>query len=102
MRVAGKSWNGFRMTSDSKVSSAAFDSGVESGWLLTPARAARIVIAFAVLAVCWHIDGVQLGSLHSASVHALLALLRGLFPPDFSRDFLLIVFRALVSTMATA
>jgi phosphonate transport system permease protein len=91
------------MTSDSKVSSAAFDSGVGSRWLLTPARAAGIVIAFAVLAVCWHVDGVQLGSaLHSASVHALLALLRGLFPPDFSRDFLRIVFRALVSTLATA
>src|SRR5215470_518065 len=103
MPVDGKSWNGFRMTSNFKVSLAAFDSGLESKWLLTPARAAGIVIAFAVLAVCWHVDGVQLGlALHSASVHALLTQLRGLFPPDLSRDFLRVVFRALVSTLATA
>ena len=91
------------MTMNSKIGSVALDNGVEEAWLGTAQRAAGILIAFVVLVVCWRVDGIQLGSmLHSGSLHALLALLRGLFPPDLSGDFLRIAFRALISTLATA
>lgn len=56
-----------------------------------------------VLFICWQVDGVRLAAVFQpATVSALWTFLRGLFPPDLSADFLRTVFRALISTVATA
>lgn len=69
----------------------------------TPRRVAALVAAFLVLVICWQVDGVHLSTVFQRSTaDALWTLLRGLFPPDLSLGFLRIVFRALLSTLATA
>jgi phosphonate transport system permease protein len=92
------------MKNVSNANLAALDnSAFFSGHVWTPRRAAAILLCLLVLVLCWQVDGVHLGSLFQlATVQALWALLRGLFPPDLSADFLRIVFRALVSTLAIA
>lgn len=88
----------------SNANSAALDRSVfyhERTWTLR--RAAVLLTTMFVLVICWQVDGVRLGILfRPATVHALWALLRGLFPPDLSVDFLPIVFRAFISTVAIA
>ena len=71
--------------------------------VLTPRRAAALVVAFVGLVICWQVDGVRLGTVFQRSTaDALWTLLRGLFPPDLSLEFLRVVFRALLTTVATA
>jgi phosphonate transport system permease protein len=71
--------------------------------VLTPRRAAALVAAFVGLVICWQVDGVRLGTVFQRSTaDALWTLLRGLFPPDLSLEFLRVVFRALLTTVATA
>jgi phosphonate transport system permease protein len=73
-----------------------------SGRVWTPRRAVALVAALLVLVICWQIDGVRLSTVFQrATAGALWTLLRGLFPPDLSFGFLGIVFRALLSTLAT-
>ena len=88
----------------SNANSAARDRSVfyrERTWTLR--RAAVVLTTMFVLVICWQVDGARLGILfRPATVHALWTLLRGLFPPDLSVDFLHIVFRAFISTVAIA
>jgi phosphonate transport system permease protein len=103
MKVAGKSHNGSEMKTVSNANSVALDNGSSYGRIWTPQRTAVILIVLVVLAICWQVDGIRLATIFQpATVHALWILLRGLFPPDLSASFLLTVFRALVSTLATA
>lgn len=84
--------------------SAALDSRAACGgrfWTLP--RALGVFAAVFILFICWQVVGVRLGTLFQpATAHAMWVLLRGLFPPDLSVDFLRIVARALVATLATA
>jgi phosphonate transport system permease protein len=93
-----------RMKTVSNANSAALDNEFFlPERVLTPRRAAALVAAFVGLVICWQVDGVRLGTVFQRStVDALWALLRGLFPPDLSLEFLRVVFRALLTTVATA
>jgi phosphonate transport system permease protein len=92
------------MKTISNANSAALDSDFSlRGRVWTPRRGAAAVVAALVLVLCWQVDGVRLGTVFQRSTaEALWTLLRGLFPPDLSFGFLRIVFRAMVSTLATA
>jgi len=91
------------MTTASNVNSAVLDSGASSGRVATPRRAAVLLGALLVLVVCWQVDDVRLGAiLQPATIDTLWTLFRGLLPPDLSAAFLYTVFRALISTVATA
>jgi phosphonate transport system permease protein len=73
----------------------------QSVW--TARRLTTVAAGIAVLIICWQLDGVRLSAvLNRATVDALWTLLRGLFPPDLSPEFLGVVFRALGLTLATA
>lgn len=73
----------------------------QSVW--TARRFAAVAATIAVLIICWQVDGVRLSAVFNrATADALGALLRGLFPPDLSPEFLGVVFRALGLTLATA
>jgi phosphonate transport system permease protein len=86
----------------SDVNSAARDRASYEG-ILTVRRVTAALVAIFVLVICWQVDGVRLSSVFQpATATALWRLLRGLFPPDLSANFLLTTFRALVSTVATA
>ena len=87
----------------SNANSAAVSAADFSGRLWTPRRAAAVLAGVLVLAICWQIDGVRLSTVFRAeTAQAFATLIRGLFPPDFSASFLRVVFRAMVSTLATA
>lgn len=85
------------------ANSAALDNQLlMRGRVWTPRRAAALVAALLVVVICWQIDGVRFSAVFQrATAGALWTLLRGLFPPDLSFGFLGIVFRALLSTLAT-
>jgi phosphonate transport system permease protein len=103
MPIIGRSHDGFKMKTASNANSAALDNGAYCGRIWTPRRVVVVLTALFVLALCWQIDGVRLATVFQpATVEALWTLLRGLFPPDLSAAFLHIVFRALISTVATA
>jgi len=73
----------------------------ENVW--TARKFAAVATTIAVLIICCQVDGVRLSAVFNrATVDALWALLRGLFPPDLSPEFLGVVFRALGLTLATA
>lgn len=85
------------------ANSAALDNGASYGRIWTPQRAVFVVTALFVLVICWQVDGVRLATVFQrATVDALWTLLSGLFPPDLSAGFLRTVFRAVISTVATA
>ena len=85
------------------MNSAALENSASNGRLWTAQRAALALAALFALVICWRVDGVRLGSVfRPATVNALWTLLSGLFPPDLSAGFLRTVFRALISTVATA
>ena len=87
----------------SNANSAAINPAAFSERLWTPLRAAAVLAALLVLAVCWQIDGVRLSTVFRVeTAQAFVTLIKGLFPPDFSAPFLRVVFHALVSTLATA
>jgi len=88
----------------SNANSAALASDLfVRGRLWTLRRIASLVAMAFGLAIVWRIDGVQLNTVFQRSTaQALWTLLRGLFPPDLSLGFLGVVFRALLSTLATA
>jgi phosphonate transport system permease protein len=92
------------MKTVSNTNSAALDNEFLSGSpIWTPRRAAALAAAFAGLVICWHVDGVRLSTVFQRSTaDALWTLVHGLFPPDFSFGFLRVVFRALLTTLATA
>jgi phosphonate transport system permease protein len=85
------------------VDSAALDSSTSYERVWSARRTALILAAMLLLAFCWRIDDIRLGTLFQpATAAAMWSLLLGLFPPDFSPDFLRTVLHALVSTVATA
>jgi phosphonate transport system permease protein len=86
----------------SDANSAAHGSaGYEGIWTLR--RIATALGVIVILVICWQVDSVRLSTVFQpATATALWRLLRGLFPPDLSAGFLRIVFRALLSTIATA
>lgn len=85
------------------ANSVALDSGASYGRIWTPKRVGVVLTTMFVLVICWHVDGVRLATIFQpATLGAVWSLLRGLFPPDLSADFLLTVLRALISTVATA
>jgi phosphonate transport system permease protein len=87
----------------SNANSAALSAADFPGHRWTLKQAAVILGGLAVLVACWQVDGVRLSTVFRAeTARALWTLLRGLFPPDFSPQFLRVVFRALVATLATA
>jgi phosphonate transport system permease protein len=87
----------------SNANSAAVSAADFSERLWTPRRAAAVLAGVLIVAVCWQIDGVRLSTVFRAeTAQAFATLIRGLFPPDFSPSFLRVVFRAMVSTLATA
>lgn len=91
------------MKTASHANSAALDNSVFYGPVWTPKRVAVVLTTMFVLVICWQVDGVRLATMFQpATLGALWTLLRGLFPPDLSADFLLTVLRALISTVATA
>jgi phosphonate transport system permease protein len=92
------------MKTVSNANSAALDNDLFlRGRVWTPRRGAALVAAVLGLVICWQVEDVRLGSVFQRSTaDALWTLLRGLFPPDLSFGFLQIVFRALLSTLATA
>jgi len=87
----------------SNANSVAVSAADFSGRLWTPRRAAAVLAGALVVALCWQVDGVRLSTVFRAeTAQAFATLIRGLFPPDFSAPFLRVVFRAMVSTLATA
>lgn len=92
------------MKTVSNANSAVLDSSASyGGRIWTPRRAIVVLTTVFVLVVCWQVDDVHLSTLfRPATAQALWALLRGLFPPDLSASSLRTVFRALITTVATA
>jgi len=90
------------MTTAFNVNSAALDNAsYERIW--TQRRVGVALSVLLALAVCWHLDGVQLSlAFQPATFEALWSVLRGLFPPDLSPGFLKTVLHGLVTTVATA
>lgn len=87
----------------SNANSAAVSAADFSGRLWTPRRAAAVLAGALVVAICWQVDGVRPSTVFRAeTAQAFATLIRGLFPPDFSAPFLRVVFRAMLSTLATA
>jgi len=87
----------------SNANSAAVSAADFSGRLWTPRRSAAVLAGALVVALCWQVDGVRLSTVFRAeTAQAFATLIRGLFPPDFSAPFLRVVFRAMLSTLATA
>jgi len=69
----------------------------------TARRTVLGVCFLAVLLISWQVDGVSPSTVfRRETAVALWTLLRGLFPPDVSPAFLRVVFRAVISTLATA
>jgi phosphonate transport system permease protein len=103
MEIIRRERDALRMKTGSSANSAALaETSFVSESVWTTRRLAAIAAAIAVLLICWQVNGVRLTIFNRATAEALWALLRGLFPPDFSPEFLRIVFRALLSTLATA
>jgi len=91
------------MTTASNAHSAALDNCASYGRICTPRRVTVVLTSALVLVICWQVDGIRLGTIvQPARIHTLWTLFRGLFPPDVSAAFLWTVFRALISTVATA
>jgi phosphonate transport system permease protein len=92
------------MKTASNANSAALDNGLLlPGRIWTPRRVAAVLVALLGLVVCWRVVDARLDTVFQRSTaEALWTLLRGLFPPDLSFAFLQVVFRALLSTLATA
>lgn len=73
------------------------------GDFITPRRAALLLASAAALAFCWHAAEVRPAALlDPASAASVWGFLRGLFPPDFSPDFLRVVLAATAQTLAVA
>jgi phosphonate transport system permease protein len=104
MEIIHRDDGGFRMKTVSSANSAALaDTSFVGESVWTARRLATVAAAIAVLIICWQIDRVRLNTIFNrATAEALWTLLRGLFPPDLSPEFLRVVFRALGLTLATA
>ena len=89
------------LASPSSSASASFPE-IPARWL-TPRRMVWTAAALTAFAVSWYAAEVDLKSLFSAATaEATWRFITGLFPPDFSVDFLRTVFKAVVQTLATA
>jgi phosphonate transport system permease protein len=74
-----------------------------AGGALTPRRAALLLAAAAALALCWRAAEVRPAALFDpAAGAAVWRFARGLFPPDFSPEFLRVVVAATAQTLAVA
>lgn len=74
-----------------------------SGDFLTPRRVALLLALAAAFAFCWRAAEVRPSALlDPASAASVSGFLRGLFPPDLSADFLRVVLKATVQTLAIA
>lgn len=70
---------------------------------MTPRRAALLLACGVALALCWRAAEVRPSALFDrAAVASVWSFLRGLFPPDFSPDFLRVVLAATTQTLAVA
>jgi phosphonate transport system permease protein len=91
------------MKTVSNANSVALDNRSYYGRIWTPRRVAVAFTILLALVISWQVDGIRLAAVVQAStLDAAWTFLRQLFPPDLSSDFLQIVLRALVITVATA
>lgn len=71
--------------------------------VLVSRRALIALFAFVALTLCWRAAEIRPQALvDPEGIAALLRFMRGLFPPDFSPEFLRVVFAAIVRTVAIA
>lgn len=90
-------------TDSGSINRGAAARSAGGGGLLTPRRAAAALALAAALAFCLYAAEVRPSVLFDrAAASSVLGFLRGLFPPDLSADFLRVVLKATLQTVAIA